>query len=197
MSAVGGAFSAIGQYQQGKQQKEAEEVNAVAFERQKQLEQYRNQALQEQMARRAKTLRSKQRALYGKGGAGYAGSALLVEQDSLSEGVYDMMLQDYNSKMEQDYLQRKANYHRDIGEAYASAGKSKMFNTILGTVTNIAFTGLTAGMAGVFGGGASKATSIGTKASLGGSQKIGGQFLNQNNYSSNFRARMFAGGGQI
>jgi len=135
ITALGTATSAIGQYQQGKAQKEAYEYNA-AIERQNAIAAEKSAAHEEDLQReKADALKSRQRALYAKAGVDItSGSPLLVMSEDMERAERDAQAIRYTGNVKKTQHLNQANMYGYYGEQAETAGRTGAFSTILGGI---------------------------------------------------------------
>jgi hypothetical protein len=132
ITALGTGFSAYGQYQQGKAQREAYEQNAE-ISRQNAIAAEKQAAYEEGIQReKADALKSRQRALYAKAGVDItSGSPLLVMAEDMEKAEMDAQAIRYSGNVKKTGYLNKANLSEFYGEQAESAGKSGAFSTLL------------------------------------------------------------------
>ena len=130
--ALGTVTSAVGQYQQGKAQKEAYEANA-AIDRANATAVEKQAAYEEGIQReKADALKSRQRALYAKAGVDISsGSPLLVMAEDMERAEADAQAIRYSGNVKKTSYLNKANLSDFYGEQAYSAGKTGAFSTVL------------------------------------------------------------------
>jgi hypothetical protein len=133
ITALGTGFSAYGQYQQGKAQREAYEQNAE-ISRQNAIAAEKQAAYEEDIQReKANALKSRQRALYAKAGVDItSGSPLLVMAEDMERAEADAQAIRYGGNVKKTQYLNQANMLDWSGEQAYSAGKTGAFSTILG-----------------------------------------------------------------
>jgi hypothetical protein len=118
LSLVGSGISAVGQMQQGIDEKRAADVYAGEIEAAGGIQDY-------QMGEREESLLSTQRALYAKAGVRNTGSPLEVALQTATDAEFDKMIADWN-------IQVKARDVRQSGKYAESAGQLSGLSTLLG-----------------------------------------------------------------
>lgn len=139
-TAIFGAYSAI---QQGNYQKGVSEYNARV--QRNEAQQARNVGVERENMQRQQTaeLVSKQRAQLGAAGVDIgSGSALQLQQDTLSLGEADALRIRSNFEGRADALNTQAGLTEAQGAAAQSAGATKAFSSLLGGATTIAASGV-------------------------------------------------------
>lgn len=137
MQAVGGAVSAYGSYQQGKQEQKAYDYNAQIAERSAEAARIRAKLNEYQKMKAAKTQVGFERGIYAKAGVAVdTGSPLDAMVESLSNAYLDIAIDSYNNKITENQATSEASMSRYYGKQAKSAGMFKAGMTLLETAGN-------------------------------------------------------------
>lgn len=146
LTVASGAMQAFGAYSQGVAQQRAEEYNAEVARQEGEAAKQASGVEAYKIRRQMRTMRAKQEALYAKAGVAYSGSPLEVMLDTESGYQFDLLVNDYNTKVAVARANSKANYYEYLGKASYNEGLIKAGTTLLNTSTTL-------GMMGAGGGG--------------------------------------------
>ncbi len=97
--AVGTGLQIAGQLRQGQQQQQLFEFNSAVNRQKAQLALETGKLNQERMKRRRKSFGKKQQAAFAKAGVRLSGSPLQVLSDTAAELEFDIMIEDFNTRV--------------------------------------------------------------------------------------------------
>jgi hypothetical protein len=99
LGAVGTGLSVFGQLQQGKQQQQLFEFNSAVSLQQAQLARESGRITQERLRKQKRSFTSKQTAAFAAAGVRLTGSPFQVLADTAAELEFDMMIEDFNTRV--------------------------------------------------------------------------------------------------
>lgn len=135
---LGSGFDAFGQYQQGKEEKWAQDYNATIANQQAQSER-RNAKVAEYISRKELNQAiGAQRMAYAKSGVAFSGSAIDVMVDSIANAELGMAIDRYNSEIAARGLDSEAAVRRYYGKQATNKALTNVGNTLLGGVSKAA-----------------------------------------------------------
>lgn len=147
-SALSGAVSAVGAYQQGQSQAAAAEYNAQVSDRNAKLARSQSESESTDAARAQRRQMGTMRAAYGAAGVGLAGSPLDVIEDTALEQQTDIRRIGYAGELKAIGQEEKAALYRAEGENAKTAGTINAFAQGIGTIDRVASKWLSPGMPG-------------------------------------------------
>lgn len=98
-AAVGTGLKVFGQIQQGQQQKQVFEFNAAVNRQKAQLAAEAGKLRVDRLRRQKKTFNAKQQAAFAKAGVRLTGSPLQVLADTATELEFDILIEDFNTRV--------------------------------------------------------------------------------------------------
>lgn len=122
---AGAGTEAYGTYAEGKMVNYAEKRNAAMSEAEAANVAASADAEIRKVRKEAKTLISRQGALYAKAGVRFQGSALKVACESMANAEMDVIMMEYNKRVEVDKLKSDAEYRRMLGKNAQRAANAK------------------------------------------------------------------------
>lgn len=147
MTAMAGAASAYGMYQQGQSEKNIAEYNAKVAENEKQKVLTRSRVLESEERQKAMEMQSQQKAaLAAQGVDVHSGTALKLQTDTGRIGEMNVMRIRQNSEDQASSLQEQANLSRFQGQSAASQGTMGAIATGIKTVGSMAGTAYKGGL---------------------------------------------------
>ncbi len=99
LSVVGTGLKIFGQIQSGRQEAAIHQYNAAVNLQRASLEAEKGRITQERLRKQQKSFRSKQVAAFAKAGVTLAGSPFQTIADSAAELEFDMMIEDFNTRV--------------------------------------------------------------------------------------------------
>lgn len=147
-TALSGAVSAYGAYQQGQSQAAAATYNAQVADRNATLARQQADAEGDDLARQQRRQMGTLRAAYGAAGIGLAGSPLDVIEDTALEQATDINRVGYTGELKAIGMQEKAALYRAEAENAKTSGAINAFGAGIGTIDRMATKYLSPGMPG-------------------------------------------------
>jgi hypothetical protein len=128
---AGTALQMHGQLQQGKQEQQMFEYNAAINRQRSELVRQAGNLKIQQMQRERKSFGKKQTALYAKAGVALTGSPLQVLSDTASQLELDILVEDYNTRLEIMNQNSEAQMNSLRGNMAVNASRTAAFSTLL------------------------------------------------------------------
>lgn len=142
------AVSAYGQYQQGKAEKKMHDANARIQERNAQIALEKANYEAELASQKLRRAIGAQRAAQGASGYLMSGSALDLQEDSVTQGEMDRLAILYGGNVDAENWRSEADLSRMKGKAAKQAGTTAAFGTLLSGGAQTAYAGNRMGVKG-------------------------------------------------